>query len=122
MEPPKVTYYLSGPMAGYPELNFPAFASAQWALTQKLKLKVLSPHSIKHPPEVTEWAEFLARDLTFMLTHCRGLILLPGWPQSKGARLELSTGFALDWPVMFFDPMSETLHDMNRSESLESLT
>ena len=44
MEPPKVTYYLSGPMAGYPELNFPAFASAQWALAQKLKLKVLSPH------------------------------------------------------------------------------
>lgn len=106
-------YYISGPMAGYPENNFPAFEAAQaWCV--EAGLTVLSPHTIAHP-EGSEWADFLRRDIEQMLAHCNALILLRGWPQSKGARLELATALALDWPVLYFT--GDRLIDMNRRSS-----
>jgi hypothetical protein len=48
-----------------------------------------------------------------MVEHCSGIILLRGWPQSRGARLELSTAVALDWPVYYYD--QGVLHCMNRA-------
>lgn len=103
-------YYISGPMSGYPEYNFSAFEqAAEWCREQGLV--VLSAHEINHEEE-SEWVDFLRRDMEVMLQHCSGVILLRGWPQSKGARLELATAVALDWPVLYFDGMK--LHDMNR--------
>jgi hypothetical protein len=104
-------HYLSGPMAGYPENNFPAFQQAQDELTS-LGYSVLSPHTINHGATV-EWADFLRRDIAIMVEHCSGIILLRGWPQSRGARLELSTAVALDWPVYYYD--QGVLHCMNRA-------
>lgn len=106
------TFYLSGPMAGYPEHNFPAFQQAQEWLTE-LGWFVFSPHTIDHG-NTTEWADFLRRDLAIMVEHCQGIVLLPGWPQSRGACLELSTALALDWPVYYFT--GDHLVGMNRGQ------
>lgn len=97
-------WYLSGPMSGYPELNFPAFERAAAWLRFTYKTETLSAHEIKHPEGTTEWDKFLALDLQWMLRTCDAIVLMEGWPQSKGARLELSTAMALDWPVFFLIP------------------
>jgi hypothetical protein len=97
-------------MAGYPDNNFPAFQAAlDWC--REHGVDALSPHEIAHP-DGSMWADFLRRDIEVMVRDCRGLILLQGWPQSKGARLELATAVAMDWPVMYFT--GRGLIDMNR--------
>ena len=109
-----ITYYISGPMAGYPDLNFPAFQRAKDALTL-CGYSVFSPHDVDHG-ETTEWADFLRNDIKIMMERCSGIILLRGWPQSKGSRLELATAVALNWPVLYFD--GRTAHYcMNRGSS-----
>jgi len=111
---PDLTYYLSGPMAGYADHNFPAFEAAMTEL-RDAGLSILSPHKVEHPnlsgkPE--EWAEYLRNDLKEMLSFCQGIILLRGWPQSRGARLELSIAQALDWPTYYYNDF--TLTNMNK--------
>ena len=107
---PPIRWYISGPMAGYPEHNFPAFQHACDTLG-RLGYRLTSPHMINHG-DTTEWADFLRRDLRIMTADCSGIILLPGWPESRGARLELQTALGLGWPVLYFDGYA--IHPMSR--------
>jgi hypothetical protein len=54
--------YLSGPMTGYADKNFPAFVKATRQL-RKVGYKVLSPHELdlEHPRQT--WEECLRRDI-----------------------------------------------------------
>lgn len=105
-------WYISGPMAGYPENNFPAFAAAEKALTG-LGIKVLSPHTIDHG-NATEWVDFLRKDIEIMVQECNGLVLIRGWAQSRGsARMELPVAIGLEWPILYWD--GYILHDMNKA-------
>lgn len=79
----KPTLYVSGPMSGLPELNYPEFFAAADRL-RSLGFYVLNPAD--HGPGGT-WRECLARDLT-ILVHCHAVVVLDGWEKSKGARLE----------------------------------
>lgn len=106
-----LTYYISGPMNGYPLNNIPAFEKAE-ELAIEAGVKVLSPHTVEHI-ENARWTDFLSRDIIEMLQACQGIILLHGWPQSKGAALELSTALALRWPVYYLDTPYAVIHDMN---------
>lgn len=112
------TYYLSGPMAGYPHNNFPAFEVASKQL-RDAGLKILSPHEVAGPEgsdqneENTTWAAYLRRDLIPMLHLAGGIILIKGWPQSRGARLELHVALSLEMPVWYYERY--TLHNMNGS-------
>jgi len=95
------TLYLSGPMAGLPEHNFPAFADA----TKRLRdagYSVLSPHEIDSQPGKA-WAEYLRVDLVEMLNGATALALLPGWENSRGANLERHVAEALGWPIKTVD-------------------
>ncbi len=76
--------YVSGPMTGLPGLNFPAFEAAATALRAK-GYEVVSPHEDDKPG--LEWHEYLRADLALLVT-CDAIASLPGWEQSKGARLE----------------------------------
>lgn len=83
--------YLSGPMGGLPDHNFPAFARAA-ARLRDMNYEVVSPHEIKHKdngvPGSIAWGDYLRQDLIEMLT-CDGIIIMPGWERSRGATLEL---------------------------------
>lgn len=97
-------YYLSGPMAGYPELNFPAFEAAA-SMLRRRGLTIVSPNELTPPttdPKM-EGLDFLAWDIHIMTRDCNAIILLQGWPASKGARAELEVALILKWPVFFFD-------------------
>lgn len=93
--------YLSGPMSGMPDLNFPAFHRAA------AKLRA-SGYDVVNPAEMDEadtspkeWHEYLRRDLIEMLQRrCTHIALLPGHENSKGATLELTVAKALGMEVM----------------------
>lgn len=98
-----MTYYLSGPMSGIPEYNFPAFTKACADLRAK-GLTILSPHEKPgegdpHKP----YEQYLREDIE-LLAKCQALILLPGWPRSTGARMELEIALSLKLPIYFLCP------------------
>ncbi len=97
--------YISGPMSGLPDFNYPAFhdASAQW---RAAGYEVLSPAELDLA-ETTDltWEDYLRRDLR-MLLDCDAIALLDGWENSRGAALEYHVATALGlrcfpaWPVV----------------------
>ncbi|WP_282366529.1 DUF4406 domain-containing protein [Pseudomonas sp. PS02290] len=84
-EIPQKFIYLSGPMTGLPDLNFPAFH----AMAKRLRAvghAVVNPAELDHPTK--EWSECLRRDIV-ALVACHSVATLAGWEHSKGARLEV---------------------------------
>jgi hypothetical protein len=104
--------YLSGPMTGVPEYNWPAFFAAADALKARGH-EVVNPAELDDPEEVAElerspnaygplYSRFLARD--FVILSCEtwqveGTVVLPGWEGSRGACAEVYVTRALDKPV-----------------------
>lgn len=85
--PPTDAIYISGPMTGKPDLNFPAF-NAEAARLRNLGFRVVNPAEVQMPPETT-WAGFMRVDIAAMLNSCDTVVVLPGWNRSKGAQLEV---------------------------------
>lgn len=77
--------YLSGPMSGLPNLNFPAFNRAAVRL-RNFRWEVINPVEINSDPNAA-WLECLADDLKAMAC-CTAICMLPGWETSFGARIE----------------------------------
>ncbi len=78
--------YISGPMTGLPDLNFPAFHAAA-AVLRSRGLEVVNPAEInaEHPGQ---WESCMKADIK-ALCDCDALALLPGWANSRGAHLEV---------------------------------
>lgn len=93
--------YISGPMSGYPDSNFPAFARAVSALVS-LGYTVVSPHALQqmHPDS---WQACMRTDIIALMLHCDYIILIEGWASSKGAFLELHNAVLLGMPVYTWD-------------------
>ncbi len=113
-----MTYYLSGPMSGLPDFNFPAFTFACDALRSS-GLTIVSPHEKDSEGDTARpWADYLREDIALMMAGCQALILLPGWPDSSGAKLELSLALALNWPVYFYVPQTHDLFNMRNGKRM----
>jgi len=98
--------YLSGPMSGLPENNYPAFHAAAASL-RRAGYRVVNPAELHphgwcrrimahvfsalmrraHPRP--SWSEYMRADLAALL-RCDAIVMLPGWEASKGARCEVS--------------------------------
>lgn len=78
--------YISGPMTGLPDLNFPAFFAAAAQLRAR-GLEPVNPAEI-NPGGTTDWHACMRADIK-ALCDCDALALLPGWTNSKGAHLEV---------------------------------
>lgn len=89
--------YLSGPMTGYPDHNFPAFNDAEQRLVQA-RYVVLNPARHGADPEST-WADYLRRDLRDVL-DADLVAVLPDWQASRGAVLEVHVAHQLGTPVV----------------------
>ena len=96
----EMKYYLAGPMSGLPQSNFPAFYDAAETLRAE-GYTIISPAELDIAEEVANalagrkskstWGDFLSRDVKIVVDGCDGIIFLPGWAQSRGARLEAFT-------------------------------
>lgn len=75
--------YLSGPMTGLPDFNYPAF-NAEAARLRALGYHVENP--AENPPQ-QDWESYMRVAIAQMLT-CDTIALLPGWVESRGALRE----------------------------------
>lgn len=89
--------YLSGPMTGMPELNFPAFHAEARRLTA-LGYNVVNPAELNPDPN-TDWQTCMRNDLAALLT-CDALALLDGWQRSTGAHLEMHVAHRLGMEIV----------------------
>lgn len=99
-------YYLSGPMSGYENFNYPMFEYVAGVLRVS-GMNVESPHENPPPPAMESMREeeiwqYYMNLCRLQLASCSGIILLQGWPQSRGARQELEWALAQDLPVWFW--------------------
>ena len=97
----KKVVYLAGPMRGYPDYNFPAFDRAERILRNR-GYHPVSPAAMDRlfegwgaaPPEGIAFTpqdckRFILRDLVALM-DCDAICCLPGWQDSKGAKLEVA--------------------------------
>jgi len=89
--------YISGPMTGLPEHNFPAFFAAEERL-KKAGLQPMNPARNFGGDTERERSEYIRADLDLLL-QCDGLAMLPGWEKSRGAKLEYLLAWELRLPV-----------------------
>lgn len=104
--------YISGPMSGIKDYNFPAFDAAAALLTAH-------GHEVFNPAEQDRLNGFdttgmeghelpeqgfdlrtaLKADLNWIIDHAEGVVTLPGWLQSTGAQAEVRLAWALGLPT-----------------------
>ena len=83
--PEDFDWYVSGPMTGVPDYNFPEFNRVTKAL-ESLGYKVSNP-AAKGEIHGWTWADYLRWDLAELI-RCRGVVTLDGWENSEGSNLE----------------------------------
>lgn len=110
-----IHWYIGGPMSGIPGHNIPLFDHVQMTLLDR-GYQVTSPAELdgeevrfealrstgddvefdekgNHTLAGESWGDFLARDVKLIAdSDIFGIVLLPGWEQSRGARLEAFVG------------------------------
>jgi hypothetical protein len=92
--------YVAGPMTGIKDANYPAFNAAATKL-RALGFEVENP--AENPePSCGSWLAYM-RMAVVQVSKVDGLILLPGWEKSKGARVEFNLAVGLGLSVMTLD-------------------
>lgn len=96
----KYNIFISGPMTGYPDCNFPVFR--QWATVLKLNgHEVFNPTTIFESyqvradlsPDDPKYKE-IVHAIWLNQLRCNAIFLLNGWNHSTGVRNELDTALA----------------------------
>jgi len=113
-----VKLYIAGPMTGIPQFNYPAFERMA-TLLRREGFEVQSPAEMDDP-EVREaslasaegdintitshgytWGDFLARDVKLLVDDgIKAVVVLPGWADSRGARLETFVAHLCGLPIV----------------------
>lgn len=99
--------YLSGPMKGYKDSNFPAFHATAAELRAR-GLEVVNPAEINvtgaGPDQPEFYNQCLRADLKAMM-DCQAIALMRGWERSNGANLELHVAHRVGMEVLFVDEL-----------------
>jgi hypothetical protein len=113
-----MTLYIAGPMTDHPAFNYPAFDNLADALryegfnavspaeldTRETRSAALaSPDGSPGSGTVNgeTWGDFLSRDVKIISDVVDGVVLMPGWEASKGARLEAFIARHVGKPVFY---------------------
>lgn len=126
-------YYLTGPMTGIPQFNFPLFRQ----VTAELRADgydVVSPTELdedggtdkealasRHgdPKDLTAtWGDLLSRDVKLISDGVQAIIFLPNWADSRGAKLEAFVGLLQGKKFLFYVHTPVGLKALCRAEVL----
>lgn len=115
-------WYLAGPMSNIPQFNVPAFLAARDDLVSRgysiqlpadlddpeiVELLLQSDGTHSSVPNVPTWGECLAADVKLIADVVGGVIVLPGWKSSRGARLETYVSYMLcNKPVIYYSTLT----------------
>ena len=128
--------YLAGPMQGIPNFNFPTFIAVA-ACLRGAGYEVFNPAerdierhgtdiSADNPNGSVAQAEqdhkfslrdALAEDTAFICKEAEGIVMLPGWERSYGAKAEHALAVALRHKVLYLD--DETVEQIKFFHALE---
>jgi hypothetical protein len=117
-------FYLAGPMSGIPQFNFPLFFRVAKELRDQ-GYNIVSPAEIDDEADTTAaiqspdgnpdkrtgklcndktWGDFLARDVKLLADGgVTGIIFLPNWETSSGAKLEATVGLLKKFEFRMWD-------------------
>lgn len=93
--------YLSGPMTGHEDFNYPVFNKAT-ARLRELGYDVINPAETAGGIVHLSRATFLRIDMGYVMA-AQAIVVLPGWESSRGASLEMLVGDAIDLPIHQFN-------------------
>lgn len=110
------SYYLAGPMTGYPQFNIPLFEcvtaelrAAGYTIVSPVELDstIVREVALASADGALEnnqiagetWGEILARDVRLVADKVDGVIVLPRWNYSRGARLEVFVALLCSKPI-----------------------
>lgn len=102
--------YISGPMTGIEEFNYPLFNSTATRLREQ-GYEVINPAETDDGDTSKPWDYYMRIDIAHVLS-VDALVVLPGWQASKGASLEVTIARALGVPVWdseTLEPWSESI-------------
>lgn len=108
--------YIAGPISGMKDDNRQAFRRAENVINN-LYGRAINPACLDLDEGAT-WEECMRKCLT-MLCVCKAIALLPGWEDSRGAKVEYQTAITLGMPVYhltgdYFAPTPETTQKETR--------
>lgn len=88
--------YISGPMTGIKDFNYPLFNCVAENLRAK-GVDVENPAEGDFKKEMS-WEDYMKLAIG-KLVKCDSILMLPGWEKSKGARLEFVLAHSLDFKI-----------------------
>ena len=109
-------FYLSGPMTGLEDFNYPAFNAAAVILRQR-GFSVLNPAETDAGSSDRPRSFYLRIDIANLLRATK-IVILPGWERSPGATLEVAIARELGLEVLTYpdlEPLSEVTERPTRA-------
>ena len=95
------TIYISGPMSGIEFHNYPAFHAAAKHLRAQ-GYTVINPAEIE--PDEQTWEAFMRADIKALM-DADAVAVLPGWEQSRGAKIEVELARQLGMEIYEYGTM-----------------
>ena len=92
--------YLSGPMTGLPDFNYPLFNHVA-ARLREAGHTVYNPAEFEHDEPVFPMRKAFAAYCNFICCEACTIVMLPGWQNSKGASIEHALASYLNLEVEY---------------------
>jgi hypothetical protein len=109
-----VKAYIAGPISSNPDGYRAEFDAAQ----VKLRAEGFETVNPADNPPLPDWTAYMRLSLA-QLVQCDAIALLPGYEESKGARLELHVAAALGMEVIYLKPPALSLIALEAREEVE---